>query len=93
DISRTAADVLFQGAGLSAVPATLSVARRSQILVRENLGISLLYNVTLVPLAVLGMVTPLLAAVAMSVSSLTVILNALRLGRAGREDFNRGDAA
>lgn len=93
DISRTAADVLFQGAGLSAVPATLSVARRSQILVRENLGISLLYNVTLVPLAVLGLVTPLLAAVAMSVSSLTVILNALRLGKAGREDFNRGDAA
>lgn len=93
DISRTAADVLFQGAGLSAVPATLSVARRSQVLVRENLGISLLYNVTLVPLAVLGMVTPLLAAVAMSVSSLTVILNALRLGKAGREDLTSKGAA
>ncbi|PWR24254.1 heavy metal translocating P-type ATPase [Zavarzinia aquatilis] len=93
DISRTAADVLFQGAGLAAVPATLSVARRSQVLVRENLGISLLYNVTLVPLAVLGVVTPLLAAVAMSVSSLTVILNALRLGKAGREDLTRGGAA
>ena len=87
DIARTAADVVFQGAGLAAVPATLSVAARAQVLVRENLGLSLLYNVTLVPLAVLGMVTPLLAAVAMSVSSLTVILNALRLGKAGREDL------
>ncbi|PWR20822.1 heavy metal translocating P-type ATPase [Zavarzinia compransoris] len=85
DIARTAADVVFQGAGLAAVPATLAVAKRSQVLVRENLGLSLLYNITLVPLAVLGLVTPLLAAVAMSVSSLTVILNALRLGKAGKE--------
>jgi len=76
--------VLFQGAGLDAVPATLAVARRSQVLVRQNLALSLVYNVTLVPLAILGMVTPLLAAVAMSCSSLTVILNALRLGRAGK---------
>ena len=84
DIARTTADVLFQGAGLDAVPATLAVARRAQVLVRQNLALSLIYNVTLVPLAVLGMVTPLLAAVAMSCSSLTVILNALRLGRAGK---------
>ncbi|MCF4165686.1 cadmium-translocating P-type ATPase [Zavarzinia compransoris] len=84
DISRTTADVLFQGAGLDAVTATLAVARRSQVLVRQNLGLSLVYNVTLVPLAILGLVTPLLAAVAMSASSLTVILNALRLGRAGK---------
>ncbi|RJF88762.1 cadmium-translocating P-type ATPase [Oleomonas cavernae] len=83
DISRTAADVIYQGGGLAAVPATLAVAHRAQRLVRQNLGISLAYNITLVPLAMAGLVTPLLAAVAMSVSSLTVILNALRLGRAG----------
>ncbi|MFA5121092.1 heavy metal translocating P-type ATPase [Zavarzinia sp.] len=84
DISRTTADVIFQGAGLDAVPATLDVSHRAQRLVVQNLVISLLYNATLVPLAVIGLVTPLIAAVAMSVSSLTVILNALRLGRAGK---------
>ncbi|HVZ02239.1 MAG TPA: heavy metal translocating P-type ATPase metal-binding domain-containing protein [Dongiaceae bacterium] len=82
EITQSAADVVFQGDRLEAIPATILVARGADRLVRQNLLIALLYNLFAVPLAILGFVTPLIAAVAMSSSSLIVILNALRLGRA-----------
>ncbi|MGB8275297.1 MAG: heavy metal translocating P-type ATPase, partial [Alphaproteobacteria bacterium] len=81
DISQNQADVVFQGATLRPVQEALSVARRAGSLVRQNFALALLYNAVAVPLAMAGMVTPLLAAVAMSSSSLIVTLNALRLGR------------
>lgn len=81
DIAQTAADVVFQGARLSPVLEAIGVARRAKTLVRQNLALSLGYNLIAVPLAVAGLVTPLLAAVFMSTSSLLVILNALRLKR------------
>jgi Cu2+-exporting ATPase len=84
DISQTAADAVFQGERLAAVAETLAVARRAAGLVRQNLAIALLYNLGAVPLAVAGRVTPLIAAIAMSSSSLLVIANALRLARGGR---------
>lgn len=81
DISRSAADVIFQGDRLSPVVEILDVARGAERLVRQNLGLALIYNLLAVPLAILGFVTPLIAAVAMSSSSLLVVGNALRLGR------------
>src|SRR5262249_42187212 len=81
DISQNAADIVFQGASLGAVAEVLAVARRSGWLVRENIALAIGYNLLAVPLAMLGLVTPLLAAIAMSSSSLLVIGNALRLGR------------
>ena len=84
DVSQTAADVIFQGGRLEPVIETLEVARTSRILVRQNFMLALGYNLFTVPLAVAGLVTPLIAAIAMSTSSLVVIGNALRLSRRRR---------
>ena len=81
DVSQTAADAVFQGERLQPVAETLKVARRAATLVRQNLAFSFVYNAATVPLAVAGLVTPLIAAVAMSASSLVVVVNALRLGK------------
>ena len=79
DISQNAADAVFQGEKLGAVVETLKVARRAHRMALENFGIAILYNIAFVPMAVMGYVTPLLAAIAMSTSSILVTGNALRL--------------
>ncbi|MDK9721391.1 MAG: heavy metal translocating P-type ATPase metal-binding domain-containing protein [Rhodospirillales bacterium] len=81
DVSQTAADVIFQGDRLMSVAETLRVAKKSNMLVKQNFGLALAYNLVTVPLAMAGHVTPLIAAIAMSSSSVVVIVNALRLGR------------
>ncbi len=81
DISQTAADAVFQGDHLQPVVELLQVARQARRLIRQNLGLALAYNLIAVPVAVLGLATPLIAAVCMSGSSLLVVGNALRLGR------------
>ncbi len=81
DVSRSAADIILQGDRLSHLPKAIQVARRAQKRVVENLGFAILYNLIAVPLAVFGFVNPLIAALAMSGSSLIVTLNALRMLR------------
>lgn len=81
DITQNAADIVFQGEKLGAVVEAWRTARRAQTLVKQNIGFSMLYNVVAVPVAMAGYITPLLAALAMSGSSLVVIFNALRLNR------------
>ncbi|MCW0233007.1 MAG: heavy metal translocating P-type ATPase metal-binding domain-containing protein [Ferrovibrio sp.] len=85
DITQNVADAVFQGEKLGAVPEFLGVAEQSQRLCRQNIGFSLVYNMFAVPLAIAGMVTPLIAAVAMSSSSLVVVANAVRLGLSARK--------
>ena len=84
DISQTVADLVFQGAGLAPVAEAVALARRARGAMRENLGLAFGYNALAVPAAVAGLITPWLAAVAMSASSLLVIGNSLRLYGRGR---------
>ena len=79
DITQNAADIVFQGDRLRPILTAWRVAKFSQTLVRENFALAILYNVVAIPLAVAGFVTPLIAAIAMSSSSLVVIGNAMRL--------------
>ena len=81
DISQNAADIVFQGERLQPVIEALQTARRADALVKQNIGFSFLYNAITIPLAMAAQVTPLMAAIAMSSSSLVVIVNALRLAR------------
>lgn len=83
DVSRTAADAIFQGSNLSPVLELLEVACRSDRLVRQNFVLAFGYNLVAVPLAISGVVTPLIAAICMSASSLIVVGNSLRLSRNG----------
>ncbi|MEO5336939.1 MAG: cadmium-translocating P-type ATPase [Magnetospirillum sp. WYHS-4] len=81
DVSQTAADAIFQGQRLGSVAEVVAVARLADRLVKQNFAMAFVYNVVTVPMAMAGLVTPLIAAAAMSGSSLLVIVNALRLGR------------
>jgi Cu2+-exporting ATPase len=81
DLAQAASDIVLRAEGLIALPAAVRVARRAQTLARQNIAFSLIYNVVAVPMAVLGFVTPLIAALVMASSSIVVILNALRAGK------------
>lgn len=79
DIAQNAADAIFQGERLSPVIDAIAVARASTRMAVQNFAIAVGYNAVFVPLAALGFVTPLIAAVAMSSSSILVTANAIRL--------------
>ncbi|HUI21202.1 MAG TPA: heavy metal translocating P-type ATPase [Methylocella sp.] len=82
-ITQATADALFLGDRLAPVLAAVDIARRAKSLMRQNLWFAVLYNSIAVPLAMSGLATPLIAAAAMSGSSVAVTLNALRARGAG----------
>jgi Cu2+-exporting ATPase len=81
DVSRQAADAVFLGESLMPVADAVRASRRTMRTVRQNFTLAVSYNIIAVPLAVAGLVTPLIAALAMSLSSLIVVGNSLRLAR------------
>ena len=79
DAARVASDIVLLGQDLEPIADACTVAQKAIRRIRENFRLATLYNVIAVPLAVAGLATPLIAALAMSSSSITVSLNALRL--------------
>jgi len=87
DVAQAAADMVMLGSRLATLSEGVALARKTQKIIRENLGWALGYNLIAIPAAALGYVTPWLAGIGMSASSLLVVLNALRLS-----DFKQAPA-
>lgn len=85
DIGRSATDFVFLGDNLSVVDETLEAVTMAMRLVRQNFALAAIYNVISLPLALAGFVTPLIATLAMSSSSILVVANALRLSVPGNK--------
>ena len=77
--ARAASDIVLMGASLKALSAAVRTARISRRRIIQNFGLAFVYNLIAVPIAVAGLATPLVAALAMSTSSILVVLNAMRV--------------
>ena len=80
-LAQRAADLVLTAPSLARIPAAVALARRTRRIVRQNFAWAIGYNLLALPLAAMGLVTPWLAALGMTLSSLVVTLNALRLAR------------
>jgi P-type Cu2+ transporter len=89
DISQRAADFVFQGERIAPVLEVLSTPKRARSLSLQNFGVAFCYNIVAVPFAIAGYVTPLIAAIVMSTSSILVTLNATRLAGMRNHDGAR----
>ncbi len=78
DMARARADAVFLGDKLQPIVVALDISRKARTIMRQNLWLAVIYNAIAAPLAIAGHVTPLIAAAAMSISSILVITNALR---------------
>jgi len=86
DLARVSADMVLTTDNLQAVPRALGIARRTRSIIHQNLAWAVAYNLLALPAAALGAVPPWLAAIGMSLSSLVVVSNALRLNRRPKPD-------
>jgi Cu2+-exporting ATPase len=80
-LAQTSADLILLQDRLERLPEIVRIARRSRRIIRQNLAWALAYNALAVPLAAMGLVTPWLASLGMSLSSVLVVFNAQRLYR------------
>jgi Cu2+-exporting ATPase len=88
DVGRQAADFVFMHDSLAAVPFARKIAHRVNHLVQQNFALAIVYNCLAIPAAILGHVTPLVAALAMSGSSIVVVANSMRLRYENRLGYN-----
>jgi Cu2+-exporting ATPase len=93
ELAQNGADIILTGKQLAPLARAAGISRQALRIVRQNLGWATAYNLIALPLAAGGLVTPLAAAAGMSLSSLVVVLNALRLVAAGQGPDTASDAA
>lgn len=79
EIVQNYADIVFQGNKLQPIVDTLQTAKQTQKIIFQNFAISFVYNAVTIPLAMLGWASPIMAAAVMSLSSIMVVVNSLRL--------------
>ena len=79
DVAISVSDIVLLNNSLHSLKTAFSLSRRTYSFIKQNLGISLLYNIITIPLAMAGFVIPLVAALSMSLSSLLVVANSLRI--------------
>ncbi len=79
DVSVQSADMIITGGSLQKLVKAVKLSRATTAVIRQNIAISLVYNIVLVPMAVMGLITPVFAAIIMPLSSLTVIGNTFRV--------------
>jgi Cu2+-exporting ATPase len=89
-LSQATADLVFLGKPLLPVVRAIDLSRKARSLMRQNLWLAVIYNLLAVPIAITGLVTPLIAAAAMSGSSVLVMLNALRARQAAQSMIPKG---
>lgn len=85
DLAKTNADTVLTNGRLEVLLAAIDGAAATRRIIRQNIGWALLYNLVALPIAAVGLVPPWAAAIGMSLSSLIVVTNALRLNRIGRQ--------
>lgn len=90
ELTQASSDIVLTGGRLDVIAHARDIARQTLAIVRQNQRWALVYNLSAVPLAALGFIPPWLAAVGMSLSSLGVILNALRIGRGAQPKEGEG---
>ena len=78
-LAQASADMILLSENLSLLPSSISLSRRMQNIVHQNFAWAILYNIVAIPIAAMGLIAPWMAAIGMSLSSLVVVMNALRL--------------
>ncbi|MBU1665329.1 MAG: cadmium-translocating P-type ATPase [Gammaproteobacteria bacterium] len=86
EAAQAAADMVLLSSEIGRLADGVQLARKTQAIIRQNLAWSVIYNAIAIPAAALGYVTPWLAGIGMSLSSLLVVLNAMRLAKPGRRE-------